>query len=199
MKRAIAFYTVLAVTVLFRGPSGQYLLPAQDAGGGISASIAFLDTRVTWDRGCPFFPANNARYYAGRYDTPTGPVEVFLVEPEIRGIPPFGSGSPPPAPCGQAELAVYGTIVEALSPTPDYRVFFRASAGESGVERAPAGQTAMDDSTVPSGEAADLCAFSAAFIEAFEFFRVAAADRGRPLSFSGGVRPEFPAVIDVAR
>lgn len=202
---SIAFSTVLCVTVLFLGPSAQSRLHAQDETGGISPTIALLETRVTWARGFPFFPANEARYYEGRYDTPAGPVEVFLVEPSIPGVPPFESGTPPAIPCTQADLAVFGTIVEAASPVPTYRVFFRASTGESKVQRAPNAPpapttpTTTSSSTAPPGESADLCAFAAAFIDAFEFFRVAAADRGRPLSFSGGMKPEFPAVVEVAR
>lgn len=203
-----ALASSLVVIVLILGPPGAPRVFAQDSAGGISATIALLETRVTWDRGFPFFPANEARYYEGRYDTPTGPVEVYVVEPEIAGVPLFATGAPPPVPCPQAELAVFGSIVEASSPVRNYRVFFRATTGESKVQRAtadPAPGEATNDPGV-TGERpespnapVDLCAFAAAFIDSFEFFRLAAADQGRALSFTGGVKPEFPAVIDLAR
>lgn len=186
------------VTVLFFASLSVLPIFAQSQGDEIGETTVLLDRRVEWGRGFPFFPANSARYFRGVYAASdngldTGPdngidneIEVFLVEPGNSGIPSRDQGAPTQPVCDRRRLRTHGSIIEVDPPVETYRVFLGLVGG-------------VEDDALSPDVVAFLCRFSDAFLQSFEFFREAAADRGRRLTFSGGQVPEFPAVVDVPR
>jgi hypothetical protein len=167
-------------------------LPGQDS----EQEPAVLDTRVSWGRGVPLFPANTARYFLGRYDLGGLPVDVYVIERDTpSGLPePWdpGSDSEPSGgewgsvvSCGSVDLVPFASGVDEQRvtmevPVPDspFRLVMK-----------------VDYSASPDA----VCSFVDSFVELFEYFRMADAERGRQLTFSGGRIPEFPGVVELSQ